>query len=1255
MAQTRILIAEGEPQVARDLQRQLSELGYEPLADTALAESAVQLAEEQRPDLVLMDIHLEGEMDGIAAAQIIRDRLDLPVVFLAAFTDEETLDRVKRSEPFGYILKPVEKRELQIVIEIALYKHRAENLLRRGREEQAAILRTTLDGYWLVDDQGRILDLNEVCCQMHGYRREEMLGKHLTDFEADESAGEIAAVVDRIQQSGSARFERRHRCKDGRLIDVELSTTFLPGGSGHFSTFLRDITERKRTEQALRENEDRYRDLVDNSKELVSTYDLDGNFLTVNETTVRVTGYSRESLLKMNLADLVVPEFRHLVPQYLKSIQADGHTSGIMRIQTASGERRTWEHNTTLRTEGVAVPVVRGMAMDITDRLRSEKALRASEAQLRVILESTNDGILAVDREGKVLKTNQRFADLWQIPPALIAGGDDQAMLNHVLSQLSEPDAFLHKVQALYASDTTGLDEIHFKDGRSFERFSAPMLEGSAVTGRVWSFRDITERKRTEAALRENEDRYRDLLDNSQQIISTCDLAGNLLSVNETAVRISGYTSDVLLKMNLADLIAPEVRHRFQEYLETIVRDGRARGTMRILTATGERRYWEFETSMRTEGVATPIVRGMALDITDRFRAEKELRASHERFELANRASFDIIWDWDLKTRAIWRNDNFQTLFGYSADERETSFDLSTSLVHPDDLARVRAGIQAALDARSEHWADRYRFRRKDGSYATVEDRAIITWDASGNAGRMLGAMQDISERERAEARLRLQSGALEAAANAIVITNRLGVIEWANPAFTTFTGYSQGEAIGKRPGDLLRSGTHDRAFYKGMWDAILGGNVWQGEVINRRKDGSLYTEEMTITPLRDPSGELTHFVAVKQDVTQRKVLEQSFRQSQKLEAVGRLAGGVAHDFNNMLGVILGYVEVALDQVDPSQALHADLLEIQKAAGRSTALTRQLLAFARQEAIAPRVLDLNETVAGMLTMLRRLIGESIEVSWQPAATVWPIEMDPSQIDQIVANLCVNARDAIAGVGRIALATANCAIDAEFCANNVDAVAGDFVRLTVSDSGGGMDTEMLTRIFEPFFTTKGVGEGTGLGLSMVYGAVKQNRGFLVVRSTPGQGTAFEIYLPRHVGQAEPVRKVSVAAPAQRGQETILLVEDEPAILRLTTRALEAQGYAVLAASSPSAALLRAREHADAIHLLLTDVVMPEMNGRELAKRLMSLHPRLKCVFMSGYTADVIAKGGVLEEGVHFLQKPFAIADLAATVRRVLDRE
>jgi two-component system cell cycle sensor histidine kinase/response regulator CckA len=381
--------------------------------------------------------------------------------------------------------------------------------------------------------------------------------------------------------------------------------------------------------------------------------------------------------------------------------------------------------------------------------------------------------------------------------------------------------------------------------------------------------------------------------------------------------------------------------------------------------------------------------------------------------------------------------------------------------------------------------------------------------------------------------------------------------------------------------------------------------------------------------------------------------LEAQLFQAQKMESVGRLAGGVAHDFNNMLGVIIGHTDLALDGIEPSDPLFLDLQEIRKAAQRSADLTRQLLAFARRQTVSPRVLDLNDTIAGMLNMLRRLIGEDIELAWLPGHDLWKVKVDPSQIDQVLANLTVNARDAIAGIGSITLRTENAVIDASQRSGDVESLPGAYVLLTVTDSGVGMDKKVLEHVFEPFFTTKEVGKGTGLGLATVYGIIKQNRGFVSVSSEPGQGATFKIYLPRFEGKCA---EASIEDPGNHlpgGTETVLIVEDEKAILKLGKAILERLGYRVLSANTPGEAIRLAREYASDIHLLITDVVMPEMNGRELAQRLASLRPRMQCLFMSGYTADVIAHHSILDEGVNFIQKPFSMKPLAAKVREVLE--
>ena len=381
--------------------------------------------------------------------------------------------------------------------------------------------------------------------------------------------------------------------------------------------------------------------------------------------------------------------------------------------------------------------------------------------------------------------------------------------------------------------------------------------------------------------------------------------------------------------------------------------------------------------------------------------------------------------------------------------------------------------------------------------------------------------------------------------------------------------------------------------------------------------------------------------------------MQAQLNQAQKMESVGRLAGGVAHDFNNMLQAILGHVELALEQAPQGQPLRGDLMEIQRAAERSADLTRQLLAFARKQAVAPKVLDLNETIEGMLKMLRRLIGENVDLVWHPGHSLRPLKMDPSQIDQILANLCVNARDAIGGVGSITIETSAEVFDDAFCAAHAGAVPGDYLRIAITDNGEGMDKDTLAHIFEPFFTTKGIGQGTGLGLATVYGIVKQNNGFITVYSEPGEGSTFQIFLPPHQGASVSGRCAGTVEPVARGHETILLVEDEPAILAISQSMLERLGYRILGASTPREAIRLAEGNAGKIGLLMTDVVMPEMNGRDLARNVTAFQPGLKCLFMSGYTADVIAHNGMLHKGVHFIQKPFTLRELGTHVRSALD--
>ena len=521
---------------------------------------------------------------------------------------------------------------------------------------------------------------------------------------------------------------------------------------------------------------------------------------------------------------------------------------------------------------------------------------------------------------------------------------------------------------------------------------------------------------------------------------------------------------------------------------------------------------------------------------------------------------------------------------------------------------------------------------------------------AESNRARqaLLGILED---HQRAEASFKRLATAIEQSAESIVVTDAQGIIQYVNPAFEAVTGYTRTEAVGQNP-RLLKSGQQDAAFYRPMWETLAGGKTWRGRFVNRRKNGTLYTEDAVISPVTDAAGKIVNYVAVKHDITEHLRLETQLRQSQKLESVGRLAGGVAHDFNNMLTVVLGHVGMASERSDLAPEIRSHLEAITQAVQRSADLTRQLLAFARKQPIAPRILDLNQTVTGMLNMLKRLLGENIQLQWQPAPRLWPIRMDLSQLDQILVNLCVNARDAITGVGTIRIATEVVTLTAADCTGQTDAIPGEFVRLTVQDSGCGMDAETLAHIFEPFFTTKQTGTGTGLGLSTVYGIVRQNNGFIDVRSHPGEGTLFHIHLPRHEAPSAAVEAQSAAPILPKGSENLLLVEDDYGILQITLQILEGLGYTVQAANTPEEAIRLAEVQPQRIDLLISDVVMPGMNGRDLARQILDRHPEAKVLFISGYPAEIIARDGILNPGVQFIPKPFSKAALAFKIREVL---
>ncbi|MDA8121811.1 MAG: PAS domain S-box protein [Deltaproteobacteria bacterium] len=524
---------------------------------------------------------------------------------------------------------------------------------------------------------------------------------------------------------------------------------------------------------------------------------------------------------------------------------------------------------------------------------------------------------------------------------------------------------------------------------------------------------------------------------------------------------------------------------------------------------------------------------------------------------------------------------------------------------------------------------------------------------AKGEFEGIVCAAQDVTVRKQAEEKLARLGMAVEQAGEAIIITDNEGTIQYVNPAFERVSGYVRDEVVGKNP-RILKSGKHDPDYYQAMWNTLKQGKVWTGTVINRNKGGSLYEEVAVISPVRDATGQVVNYVAVKRDVTHEMDMEEQLRQSQKMEAVGQLAGGIAHDFNNLLTAISGYSELLLGRLPGESPFRREVEEIRKAGDRASALTRQLLAFSRRQMFQVKVVDLNRIVSNLDKMLRRLIGEDIDLRSQLKEDLWNVRIDPGQMEQVVINIAVNARDAMPRGGKLTIETANIKLDETYVRKHVVVKPGPYVMLAVSDNGCGMDEATQAHIFEPFFTTKDPGKGTGLGLSTVYGIVKQSSGYIWVYSEPGRGTTFKVYLPRVLDKSEQITsEMEPIGPGWGGRETILLAEDEELVRDLVAEILKPGGYSVLQARDGEEAVRISEHYNGTIDLLVTDVVMPHIGGRELVRRIQPARPEMKVIYMSGYTENAIVHHGALDAGINFIQKPFRPGDLSRKIREVLD--
>jgi two-component system, cell cycle sensor histidine kinase and response regulator CckA len=1148
---------------------------------------------------------------------------------------------------------------IEVISGIGLKRLR-ENELRKQldsiEERSDTILRQMQDGFWVVDTQGRILDANEAMARMTGYGRDELLRMSVAEIETPDSAVSAAERILQVQREGTAHFETRLRRKDGALTTVDVSVSYLPERDQLFS-FHRDITARLRAEEALQQNDAIFSSFLEHSQIYVFFKDDQGRALRLTKNYEQMLGLPVEQALGKTMFDLFPSELaRGMVADDLRVLREGKRVDVVEELNGRYFETMKFP----IHKDGKPY-MLAGITVDITERKRAEDALQESEAKYRTLVERAQEAII-IAQDGLLVYANGRAAEIVGLAPEVLVGQpfagfihpEDRALVTARYRQRISGES----VPSAYDFRLIGAG------GRTiWVQISAAQITWQGKPATLNMLTDITERKHAEDELRQALERL-DLATRAAHLgIWDWDILKNELVWDEHMYALYGVRKEDFAGAYEAWLngLHPDDRAYSDEISQQARRGEREYDTeFRVVWPDGSIHHLKAYGQFVRDANGTPLrMTGVNYDLTERKQAEIALRESEERFRKVFEESplGMVLTSRDLQF--IGANPAFCHMLGYTQAEMTSRTFLDVT--HPEHRDVDRENVARMWQGEIPYYRTEKRYVAKNGDIRWGSLRASLLRGADGKPLYALAIVEDITEHRRAEEALReitrRDEEALAVAQMAYWEFDVLSGMFTFNDRFYQLHGITDARSYTMSAADFVTKYVYpDSApqVAEVIRQALASEDPnFHVQVDGRlvRSNGEVFWVNTWFRVEKDASGRTVKLHGVNQDITARKRAEEQLLQAQKMETVGRLAGGVAHDFNNLLTVINGYSELLLGTLSPEAPGYAELREIHQAGGRAASLTAQLLAFSRRQMLQPRVLDLNEDLAGMTRMLTRLIGEDIHLVFKPGSALGRVQADPGQVQQVVLNLVVNARDAMPHGGTLVLETANISLDATRQVRDPDIAPGPYVMLVISDTGIGMSAEVKAHLFEPFFTTKGVGQGTGLGLSTVYGIIKQSGGTISVYSEPGQGTTFRIYLPRVDRPLVTEKVVETALP--RGNETILVIEDSSDVRRFTMRLLQSLGYRVLEASSGPEALALVERFPDPLHLVLTDVVMPEMSGRAVAERLATLRPALKVLYMSGYTDNAIVHSGVLDEGMQFVGKPFKPEELARKVRAVLD--
>jgi PAS domain S-box-containing protein len=1140
-------------------------------------------------------------------------------------------------------------------------RKQAEEKLRESEKKYRVVVEISPDGI-AIASKGCHVFANQSLARIFGVPDpDDLLGKPVMDYIHPDYRKIVRERIENLIKGGAPAplIEEKMIRADGTVIQTEVAAAPLEyQGERAILAIIRDITERKRLEEVLEKERQDLKLIIDSSPIKIFFKDKEGKYIRVNKVYAEALEMPEEYFLGKTVFDF----YSLPIAQSMSADDQDVIQSGrpklniIEQYESPSGLRWVQTDKIPICEEhGMSIGLI-GFAQDITECKRAEEALQESEERFRLAFENANTGMCLVDLDGNLTRVNNKMCKIF--------GYTKQELERMTVNDIAHPED-IDKSPAFIQKTLRGEIERGTFEKRYFHK------KGHVVTCQVSSslvrtanglplyfishIHDITERKQAEENLRESEERYRSLLENSDDAILLTVPDGGILKANPSACRMFGRTEAEITRMGrngVVDTTDP----RLPIALEERKRTGKFRGELTFLRRDGQPFPGEL-TSVVFQGKGGQPRSSMIIrDITDRKRFEEMFL----RINKAVESSSDAIGMSSAQGHHFYHNKAFTELFEYTPEELEAAGGGQAAYA---DKSVARKVFDTIMSGGS--WSGEVEMISKSGRKFPVELRADAITDESGNIIGLVGVHTDITERKRTEDALRESEERyrtlVETSPDAISLLDlNLNIVMVNRPALALYGYESPEEVVGRSALNFIAPQDRPRAV-KEIQQVLEKGSLANSEYTQLRKGDVLFPAELSASLILDGEKRPLAIICVTRDISIRKrseeertALEDQLRQSQKMEAIGQLAGGVAHDFNNLLTVIKGYCQLSLAEMKESTPIKDVLEVINKATEKAADLTRQLLAFSRRQIMEVRVLDLNALLQNLDKMLRRIIGEDIELVMLLGEDLGRVKADPGQIEQVVMNLAVNAKDAMSKGGKLIIETANRELDEAYARAHVAVTPGRYVMIAVSDTGAGMGPEVRDRVFEPFFTTKGKGRGTGLGLSMVYGIVKQSNGNIWVYSEPGKGTTFKIFLPRVDEPAEKLKVQETGEEFPRGSETILVVEDDKEVRNLAVRILKRQGYTVLDGSYGDQAFNVCRQHKGPIHLLLTDVVMPGMDGRALSESLSQLHPEMKVLYMSGYTDDAIVRHGVMAKGMNYIQKPFTVNGLTKKVREVLEQ-